>query len=228
MEFKHEEVDLGYKELDTITMDDGTRQYLTLDGNSYPSVTTVLSILNEEKIRKWKEKVGKEKAEQIGKVARDRGTSVHEIIEKFLNNESTDGYLPHITQSLNNLKPLLEKRLTKVYAQEVALYSDHLELAGRCDCVAEFDGELTIIDFKTSRFPKKKQHISNYFIQGSAYAIMWEERTGMPVSSVSIVMDVDNFHPCVYKEKRDSWTEILKETIQKYKERRELDICSSM
>ena len=80
MEFKHEEVDLGYKELDTITMDDGTRQYLTLDGRTYPSVTTVLSILNEEKIRKWKEKVGEEKAEQIGKFARDRGTHVHEII----------------------------------------------------------------------------------------------------------------------------------------------------
>ena len=219
MEFIHEKVDLGYKELDTITMDDGRRQYLTLDGRSYPSVTTVLSILTEDKIKAWKEKVGEEKAEQISKRARDRGTHVHEIIEKFLRNESTDGYLPHITQSLNNLKPLLEKRLTKIYGLEVPLYSDHLELAGRCDCIAEFDGQTTVIDFKTSKWPKKKNTIPQYFIQGSAYAIMWEERTGMPVNSVSIVMDVDNFHPCVYKETRDKWTDTLKETIQEYNKR---------
>jgi len=219
MEYIHEKIDIGYEDLDRNELGGG-RLYATPDGRNYPSVTTVLSILNEEKIAAWKERVGEEEAARISKVATDRGTAVHEIMEKYLNNESTEGYLPHIVQSLNNLKPILEKRLTKIYGLEQKLYSDHLKLAGTCDCIGEFDGQPTIIDFKTSRFPKKKSLISNYFIQGCAYAIMWEERTGMPVNSIAIVMDVDNSYPLTYKEKRDPWVKQLKECIKEYAHRK--------
>jgi len=129
--------------------------------------------------------------------------------------------LPHITASLNNLKPSLN-RIGKIFAQESPLYSRHLGVAGRVDCVGEFDSVPSIIDFKTSKKIKKKEWISSYFMQAAAYAIMWEERTGMPITNLVIIMDVDNESPCVFVEHRDNWTEKLFETIELYhKEQRQ-------
>ena len=204
MEFIHEKIDMGYEKLNRTDAKDG-RRYLTLDGNSYPSVTTVLNLVNKDKIMEWRKRVGEEKANQIGTQAANRGTAVHNIIEKYINNEDTSDFLPHIQQSLQNLKPLIDKHVTKVFATECPLYSDHLQLAGTCDAIVEWDGVPTIVDWKTSRRPKKKVDIPNYFMQLSAYAVMWEERTGMPCNNTRIVMDVDNFHPVMYKETRDDW-----------------------
>ena len=102
MEFIHEKIDMGYDKLDRAEHADG-RRYVTLDGNSYPSVTTVLGIMNEDKIRAWKERVGEEKANKIGLQAANRGTAVHNIIEKYINNEDTSDFMPHVQQSLQNL-----------------------------------------------------------------------------------------------------------------------------
>ena len=204
MEFIHEKIDIGYETLDRSEYPDG-RRYVTLDGNAYPSVTTILGIVNEEKIAAWRKRVGEEEANRIGSKAANRGTAVHSIIEKYLHGEDTTEFLPHIRQSLENLKPLIDKNVTKVYATEVSLYSDHLKAAGTCDAVLEWADVPTIIDWKTSRRPKKKKDIPTYFMQGSAYAVMWEERTGMPIDRIRIVMDVDDFHPVMYIEKRDDW-----------------------
>ena len=117
------------------------------------------------------------------------------------------------------LKPLLDKHVTKVYAQEVPLYSDHLQLAGTCDAVVEWDGVPTIVDWKTSRRPKKKANIPGYFMQLAGYAVMWEERTGMAINQTRIVMDVDDFHPVMYKETRDDWIDKLIEVRDEYNRR---------
>lgn len=220
MEFIHEKVDMGYETLDRKDSPDG-RRYLTLDGNAYPSVTTVLSILSEESIAKWRKRVGEEEANRIGSRAAARGTAVHSLIEKYLQNEKDcrENFLPHVVQSLENLRPLLDKHVTKVYGQEVPLYSDHLKLAGTCDAIVEWDGVPTIVDWKTSRRPKKKANISNYFMQLAAYAVMWEERTGMPINQTRIVMDVDDFHPVMYKETRDAWIDKMIETRDEYNRR---------
>ena len=208
MEFIHEKIDLGYETLDRAEHSDG-RRYVTLNGNAYPSVTTVLSLVNEDKIAAWRKRVGEEEANRVGGRAAARGTQVHAITEKYLHGEDTSDYLPHIQQSLQNLKPLIDKHVTKVYGTEVPLYSDHLQLAGTCDAVVEWDYKPTIIDWKTSRRPKKKKDIPNYFMQGAGYAVMWEERTGMPVQHLRIVMDVDDFHPVMYIEQRDDWIDKL-------------------
>ena len=218
MQFIHEKIDMGYETLDRAQHKDG-RRYVTLDGNAYPSVTTVLSILNEEKIAAWRAKVGEEKANQIGTQAANRGTAVHSIIEKYLHGEDTTDFMPHVQQSLQNLKPLIDKHVTKVFATECPLYSDHLKLAGTCDAILEWDGVPTIVDWKTSRRPKKKTDIPNYFCQLAAYAVMWEERTGMACNNTRIVMDVDNFHPVMYKETRDDWIDLMIETRDKYNAR---------
>ena len=109
--------------------------------------------------------------------------------------------------------------MTKVFGTEVPLYSDHLQLAGTCDAIVEWDGKPTIVDWKTSRRPKKKKDIPNYFMQGSGYAVMWEERTGMPIQQLRIVMDVDDWHPVMYVEKRDDWIDQLIEWRDEYNRR---------
>ena len=220
MEFIHEKIDIGYETLDRRDSPDG-RRYVTLDGNAYPSVTTILSIVNEESIAKWRKRVGEEEANRIGARAATRGTQVHSIIEKYLKNDPDykEGFLPHVVQSLENLRPLLDKHVTKVYAQEVPLYSDHLQMAGTCDAVVEWDGVPTIVDWKTSRRPKKKANIGNYFMQLAAYAVMWEERTGMAINQTRIVMDVDDFHPVMYKETRDGWIDEMIKWRDEYNRR---------
>ena len=218
MEFIHEKIDMGYETLNREQHKDG-RRYVTIDGNAYPSVTTVLSIINEDKIAAWRAKVGEEKANRIGTQAANRGTAVHSIIEKYLHNEDTSDFMPHVQQSLQNLKPLIDKHVTKVFATECPLYSDYLKLAGTCDAIVEWDGVPTIVDWKTSRRPKKKTDIPNYFAQLAAYAVMWEERTGMACNNTRIVMDVDNFHPVMYKETRDDWINLMIETRDKYNAR---------
>ena len=206
MEFIHEKIDLGYEKLDRVDSHDG-RRYITAAGNAYPSVTAITSLVNEGAIQEWRNRVGEEKANAISLKASTRGTQVHSIIEKYINNEATSDFLPHIKQSLENLKPLIDKHVTKVFGTEVALYSDHLQVAGTCDAIVEWDGIPTIVDWKTSRRPKKKANIGNYFMQLAAYAVMWEERTGMACNATRIVMDVDDFHPVMYKETRDAHIE---------------------
>ena len=217
--FKHEELDIGYDDLVADTRETG-RVYVAPDGSRYPSVTTVLGILSEDSIREWRQRVGEEEANKVSHRASNRGTAVHSIIEGYLKNEPTDDYLPHIKQSLQNLRPILDKSIGKIFGLEVALFSRHLGLAGRCDCVAEFDGVPSIVDFKTSKRVKKKENISNYFAQMSAYAIMFEERTGMPITNTVIVMDVDDNEPLVFKEHRDNWTKLLIDTKKEYDRRK--------
>tara|TARA_B100000214_G_scaffold131405_1_gene93444 strand:- start:297 stop:968 length:672 start_codon:yes stop_codon:yes gene_type:complete len=216
--FKHEKIDIGYDDLDTTTTNSG-RDYLTPDGSLYPSVTTVLSILNEDIIKAWRQRVGEEEANRISGKASNRGTRVHSIVEKYLNNEDTVKFLPHIRQSLENLKPVLNN-IETIYGLEVPLYSHYLGLAGRCDCIGKYKGVPSIIDFKTSRYIKKKEKISNYFAQGAAYSIMWEERTGLVAPNIVIIMDVDHEKPLVFVEHRDNWTKLLTETIEEYKKRK--------
>lgn len=218
--FEHVDLDLGYNDLDTDTTPE-RRLYVAPDGSKYPSVTTVLSIINEEAIRRWRLRVGEEEANKVGHRASNRGSAVHSIIEGYLKNESTDNYLPHIKQSLQNLRPILDKSIGKIFGLETALFSRHLGMAGRCDCIAEFDGVPSIIDFKTSRWPKKKEKIANYFAQASAYAIMFEERTGMAIPNTVILMDVDDYGPVVFKEHRDNYIKLLLETKAEY-DRRQL------
>ena len=202
--FEYEELDIGYDDLVADTRETG-RVYIAPDGSRYPSVTTVLGILSEDSIREWRQRVGEEEANKISHRASNRGTAVHSIIEKYLRNEDTSDNLPHIKQSLANLRPILDKSIGKIFGLETALYSRHLGMAGRCDCIAEWNGVPSIIDFKTSRRIKKKENIASYFAQASADAIMFEERTGLAIPNTVIVIDVDENYPLIFEEHRDNF-----------------------
>jgi hypothetical protein len=215
--FKHKTVELT--EMDAVTTDSG-RKYKTPEGVNLPSITTVLSILSRDSIAKWRKRVGEAEANKISTRASGRGTRVHEIIEKYVNNDPNfrDGYTPDIIESFLAVKPILDERLTKVFAQEAPLYSNHLGVAGRVDCVGIFDGKPSIIDYKTSMKPKRLDWIKNYFMQESAYAIMWEERTGQPITQLVTIISVDNAEPQVFIEHRDNWVRPLRDTIAQYNE----------
>lgn len=215
--FEHAPVELT--EMDVVTTEVG-RKYRTPDGVDLPSITTVLSILSRDSIAKWRKRVGNEEANKISTRASGRGTRVHETLEKYVDNDPNflDGVTPDIVQSFKDLKPILDERLTLVYAQEAPLYSTHLGVAGRVDCVGIFDGKISIIDYKTSMKPKRLDWVKNYFMQETAYAIMWEERTGMPITQLVTIISVDNNEPQVFIEHRDNWVRPLRETIAQYNE----------
>jgi len=217
MNFIHEEIDLGYSDLDSVTKTKG-RHYVDPDGNKYPSITTVLSILSREAIQKWRERVGEEEANRISRVASSRGTKIHNIIEKYIANdpEYLQDEMPHNIQTFKDIQPILDQNLSKIYSIEAPLYSKHLGVAGRVDCVGVWNGKDSIIDWKTSRKEKKKEWISSYFMQAAAYAIMWEERTGRPIKQLVVVIAGD-MGPQIFIEDRDNWTAELINTISEYK-----------
>jgi len=217
MNFIHEEIDLGYSDLNSETKTKG-RHYVDPEGNQYPSITTVLSILSREAIQKWRERVGEEEANRISRVASSRGTKIHNIIEKYIANdpEYLSGEMPHNIQTFKDIQPAIDENLSKIYSIEAPLYSKHLGVAGRVDCVGVWNGKDSIIDWKTSRKEKKKEWISNYFMQAAAYSIMWEERTGMPIKQLVVAIAGDH-GPQIFIEDRDNWTEELINTITKYK-----------
>jgi genome maintenance exonuclease 1 len=221
--FEHEPISLGYEKLDRVTSDDG-RVYTDPEGKPYPSVTTVLSILSEEGIQAWRARVGEEEANRISRKASTRGTAVHNIIEHYVANELQRGTceipMPHIMDMFYSIKPTIDKSLSKVYCQEAPLYSKHLGLAGTVDCVGVWNGKNSVIDWKTSKKLKKKEWISGYFMQCAAYAIMWEERTGMPITQLVVGIAVDNESPQVFIAHRDDWDKELIKTINEYKRRK--------
>ena len=177
------------------------RKYFTPEGNAYPSITTVLGILSKEGIIEWRKRVGEEEANRISRQAATRGTAVHKLAEDYINNDEdwSKGAMPANIASFNDIKRILDERLNNVWMQETFLYSDKLKTAGQVDCIAEFDGVLSIVDFKTSRKPKKEEWITNYFIQAAFYAAAFLERTGVAIKQAVIVITVDGSEPQVFK-----------------------------
>ena len=162
--------------------------------------------------------LGDKKADRETKRCADRGTAIHELVEKYLNNEQkfTKGYAAEYVRGFNQLKFLLN-RIDNIRAQEVALYSDTLGVAGRVDCVAEYEGSLAIVDFKTSTRSKYKDMIDDYFKQTTAYAIMWHELTGEVIDKVVILMSVEKgVMPLKFEDSIDNWVAPLLKDIHTY------------
>lgn len=217
MTFTHKPIDLGYKDLICETLETG-RTYETPKGAKYPSITTVLGILSKNSILEWRKRVGEEEANRISRRAAARGEEIHKMAEKFMNNEmlNVKDYLPHLWHTFSTIRPILEKRINNIVLQEQPLFSNHLGVAGRVDLIAEFDGVLSIIDIKTSKRVKEKEDIHSYFMQETAYAIMFEELTKIPITNIVTIMTIDENEPRVFKEHRDNWVEPLQQTIKEY------------
>ena len=195
---------------------DGRRFYKTPNGN-YQSITTLLSALSKAGIQAWRARVGEAEANRISTKASRQGTAVHSLCEQYIKNE--EGFLaesmPHLVEMFESIQPLLD-RIDNVHVIEGALYSDELQLAGRTDLIAEFDNQLAVIDYKTSRKIKTWEMCHSYFMQGAFYAMAYEERTGIPINNIVIIMAVENEKPLLFRETKDRWIEPLNEVRHKY------------
>ena len=212
--FKHIECDLPSLSRETV---DGVRLY-DVEGQKLVSITSVTSHFNKEVFVEWRKKVGDKEANRITKRATTRGTKVHTLIENHLLNKEVDPDTPGSKMLFLQAKDSLAN-INNIYALEKSLYSTELGVAGTVDCIAEYDGELAIIDFKTAAKPKPRDWIENYFVQAAAYACMFYERTGIPVKKLVILMTCENGEVTVYQEyDKMKYMRLLVQYIQKFVE----------
>ena len=195
----------------------GKRHYVTPEGELYPSITTILGEFSKASIQEWRKRVGETEANKISGKASRRGTSVHSVCESYIKNEDgfLDGQTPNIIELFKTIEPFLE-RVDNIHGVELALYSDHFGVAGRTDLIAEFDGILSVIDYKTSNKIKKKDWCESYFAQCAFYGIAYEELTKIPVPQVVVIIAVDNEQPQLFVEKRDDWVDKIWEAKKLY------------
>ena len=205
----------------TATTKNGIRLYETPEGNLYPSITTVLSVRNKQGLLEWRKKVGNDVANYISGKAARRGTAVHHMCDDYLNNlefEWPDKWEKHKKNFLpyclfKQLRNVALSHIGDIYAQEAGLYSNKYKVAGRVDCIAKYKGILSIIDFKTSTKEKNDEWNENYYIQGSAYAEMFEELTGIKTSQVVILVVTEDGTVQEFVKSKEDFLVRLSETV---------------
>jgi PD-(D/E)XK nuclease superfamily len=196
----------------------GKRYYVSPNGTKLPSVTTFLSHFKGDSILKWRKKVGEEEANKITARASRRGTKFHSLMESYLSNQegflTEEDVMPDMQHAFLDIRPTID-RIDNVHYLETMLYSETLGLAGQVDCIAEFDGIPSIIDFKTSLKPKKEEWILNYFEQCTCYSLMYEEMTGIQCKQIVVLISVDHEPPQVFvKNRRDYIPELARKVRQ--------------
>ena len=209
-------LNMSLPELTTKTVN-RKRYYVTPQGNQYPSITTVLSNRNKKGLMEWRKRVGNDVATYISTKSATRGTHVHHMCEDYLNNKdvSETPFLPHTL-----FKQLRDKSLhniNTIHAQECALYSDKYQVAGRVDCIAEYKGILSVIDFKTSSKERKDEWNESYYIQTSAYAEMYHERTGIQIDQIVILVVTEDGVVQEFVKDKTPYIQLLKESVETWK-----------
>ena len=200
------------------------RFYETPDGKLYPSITTVLSTRNKKGLFEWRKKVGDEVANYVARTSAARGTAVHHMCEDYLNNFPTewpDKWSEHEKKFLpfclfKQLENKVLQNIDNIRSQECALFSNKYRVAGRVDCIAEYDGKLSIIDFKTSTKERNDEWNENYYIQASAYAEMFEEQTGTPIEQIVILVVTEDGAVQEFVKEKYDYIPLLVESIDNF------------
>ena len=213
-------LDYGFESLPTENIN-GKRYYITPTGEKYPSVTSVTGLLNKESIKKWRKRVGEKKANKISTQAARHGTSAHQLFEDYIRGDNFEekfkGAMPTTQQAFISLEKYLNQ-IGTVHGLESPLYSHKLQMAGRVDCIAEWDGKVSVIDFKTSAKPKRREWIENYFIQETAYAKMFEELTGETIHAIITMIAVsDGSSQLFIEQPSDRYVDQLQELRSQYR-----------
>ena len=215
MMFNH--VVMGIPELKRVTID-GVRYYDVPDGNKLVSITSVISWINREIFIGWRKRVGTQEADKITKASTSRGTDFHTLAEHYLKNEELPSVQPLSEYLFKQAKPQLSL-IDDIVALETSLYSQKLGVAGTVDCIAKYDGELSVIDFKTSKKPKPREWIDHYFVQCAAYACMFYEMTGQIVKKFVIIMSCEDGECVVYEEyDKGKYIKLLSDYIRDFVE----------
>ena len=191
------------------------RVYETPSGDRYPSVTSVLGHRPNPGIDAWKKRVGEQEAKRISKLATDRGTRIHKLAEDYFLGKSLQiDMFDH--DMWKSLLPVMD-RIDNIHGLEAMMYSKHLAVAGTVDCIAEFDGRLSIIDFKTSKKPKIINNITDYFVQATAYSVMFQDLYDIAIPDITIIIGVDDEQPQIFQQKRKGFIQQLIDTRQSFK-----------
>tara|TARA_B100001996_G_scaffold8912_1_gene7499 strand:+ start:2716 stop:3396 length:681 start_codon:yes stop_codon:yes gene_type:complete len=220
MTFTFVDVDLKVPEVDPVNQD-GIRFYPIPGADKYyPSVTSITSFKNAAFFKNWRKKIGEEEANRITNRATQRGTAFHSITEDYVKGElNLDIYLannPLSVRMFQSARSTLD-RIDKIHCLETFLYSHYLGLAGRVDCIGEFDGELAVIDFKTSTKEKQENYIEHYFVQETAYAAMFLERSGIEVKKIVTLIATEEGSVQVFqKYNLDDYLQLLKSYIEEF------------
>mgnify|MGYP001401029384 FL=1 len=214
--FKH--IDLNLPKLSRETID-GVRYYSVPDEDELlrlVSITSVTSHFNKEIFVDWRKRVGNEEADRITKAATTRGTDMHSLTEHYLKNDQLP-QVPPISDFLFKISKGELNKIDNIHTLEGALYSKQLGIAGTVDCIAEYDGELAIIDFKTSKKPKPREWIEHYFVQAMAYGCMLYELKNISVKKLVIIMACENGECVVYEEyNKAKYIKLLDKYIRKF------------
>ena len=215
-------VDADIKPIDVEPVNDNGVRYYPIPGADkyYPSVTSITSFQSAKFFKEWRKKVGEEQANRITARATQRGSAFHSITEDYINGVlNLDTYLennPLSVRMFQSAKSTLN-RIDKIHCLETFLFSHYLGLAGRVDCIAEFDGELAVIDFKTSTKLKKEDYIEHYFVQETAYAAMFLERSGIEVKKIVTLIATEEGSVQVFqKYNLDDYLQLLKSYIEEF------------
>ena len=224
--FNHVSVALPPLETKTVNK---KRFYITPEGEEYPSITTVLSSRDKKGLTEWRKRVGDEVANYVSGKAAARGTKVHHMCEDYLNNMSTKfpskwkehkkDFLPYCL--FTQLQEKVLQNIDDIYALEAGLYSDKYKVAGRVDCVSEYKGVPAVIDFKTSTKERKDDWNEDYYIQGSAYAEMFQERTGIVITRVVILVVTEDGTVQEFVKNKYDYLDALTETVTEWRNQNE-------
>ena len=220
--FIHENNYEPFPELQTIKYN-GMRFYETPEGLKYPSITTVIDKQREksDSLQKWRDRIGEDAANLITRKAAQRGTAFHHICEDYINNQNIEEHKGKNFLSwcmFGEMKSHIDDAVGKVLMQEQPMYSNEYKVAGRCDLIGEYNGDLAVIDFKTTTKEKREEWITDYFVQATAYAKMFEEHTKLPVNKVVIMMVSENATVQLWEKDAVDYEERLEEIVESFYE----------
>ena len=196
---------------------DGVRYYnIGEENKKLVSITSVISHYSKEKFAKWRKRVGEEEANRITKRATSRGTDTHTLIESYLLNEELSEVQPISEMLFKLAKPTLN-RINNIYCLESSLHSKILGVAGSVDTIGEFDGELAVIDYKTSAKPKPREWLEGYFVQTMFYGMALYEMTDIQIKKLVIIMTCENGECVVYEERDlEKYMKLVIQYIKKF------------
>ena len=193
--------------------ENGKRVYYDEDGNRYRSVTSVVGVKDQPGLEEWRKNVGEDVANYVSRKAMNLGTKMHSMVETYLYNKKNSEKNIFAKAHFVNIKPLL-KPINDIRGLEEKICSKDLGLAGTADCIAEYDGVLSIIDFKTSSKQKKEEWIEKYFLQTTAYSIMWEEHTGEKAEQIVVLITGEDGSREAFIRNRSDYISELREVIK--------------
>ena len=227
MQFEHQTIKLPNVIQRNKALPNGGRGYETPEGKLYPSITTVLSIRNKKGLHEWRERVGHDVANYIARTAATRGTAVHKMCEDYLNNQHLEWpneFEKHKSKNFlawclfTQMRDTLS-HINNIKCLESNLYSDKMGVAGQVDCIAEYKGKLSVIDFKTSTKEREDRYNENYYIQTCAYSLMFEERTGQTVEQCVILVITQDGTVQEFIKQRDDYIPLLNNAIEEWNKR---------